>query len=149
MKVCTRRQPARGVSERFVNCRTAVVAICAATIVIISCSTQRISAGGTDPSAASATITADSKVWSFVPIQGNFIGVTIDSVDGFKINSGTYKVSVDPGRHEIKVTCRAMGSEHTQNLNVDAVAGAHYKLYALVGGSDYCVSRLERKPEKS
>jgi hypothetical protein len=118
-------------------------------LFVTGCSTQHINAGGTEPAAASATITADSKVWSFVPIQGNFIGVTIDSVDGFKINAGTYKVSVDPGRHEIKVTCRAMGSEHTERLDVDAVAGAHYKLYALVGGSDYCVSRLERKPDKS
>jgi hypothetical protein len=121
----------------------------AVALFVTGCSTQHINAGGTDPSAAPATITADSKVWSFVPIQGNFIGVTIDSVDGFKINAGTYKVSVDPGKHEIKVTCRAMGSEHTEKLDVDAVAGAHYKVYALVGGSDYCVSRLERKPEKS
>jgi hypothetical protein len=83
-----------------------------------------------------------------VPIQGNFIGVTIDSVDGFKINAGTYRVSVDPGRHGIKVTCRAMGSEHTETLDVDAVAGAHYKLYAVVWGIGLLCFKARTKARK-
>ena len=121
-----------------------------AATMLPACAAQNIdSSSGSMPS-ANATISADSKVWSFSLLPGSFIAVTIDSVDGQKVGSGTSKVSVDPGIHKISVTCHAVGAENTEELSVDAVAGAHYQLSALVGGnrSVPCTSIMERKSKR-
>ena len=121
-----------------------------AATMLPACATQNIdSSSGSMPS-ANATISADSKVWSFSLLPGSFIAVTIDGVDGQKVGSGTSKVSVDPGIHKISVTCHAVGAENTEELSVDAVAGAHYQLSALVGGnrSVPCTSIMERKSKR-
>lgn len=104
-----------------------------AVICLSACATQNIDADSGSFSGAQATISGDSKTGAFIPVPGNFIGVTMKSVDGRKVGSGTYKVSIDPGRHSIAVTCRALGAENSQELNVNAVAGAHYHLAAIVG----------------
>jgi hypothetical protein len=127
--------------------RTGFLLTVVAAIFLSACATQNINADSGSSPGTLATISADSKAWSFIPIPGNFIGVTIESVDGKKLGPGTSKVSVDPGSHTITVTCRAVGAENSQDLSVDAVAGAHYHLSALVGGNRPvpCTSILEQK----
>jgi hypothetical protein len=118
-----------------------------AAIVLPACATQNINSSSASPPSTQATISADSKVWAFSFLPGSFIAVTINSVDGQKVNSGTSKVSVDPGAHKISVTCHAVGAENTEEINVNALAGAHYQLSALVGGngSAPCSSIVEQK----
>lgn len=118
-----------------------------AAAILPACATQTINSSSASTPSAQATISADSKMWSFSLLRGSFIAVTINSVDGQKVDSGTSKVSVDPGTHKISVTCHAVGAENTEELSVDAVAGAHYQLSALVGGnrSVPCTSIMERK----
>jgi hypothetical protein len=121
---------------------TIVVVIC-----LSACATQNINADSGSKSGTQATISGDSKAGAIIPVLGNEIGVTIESVDGKKVGSGTYKVSVDPGSHELSVRCRVLGAENSQELSVDAVAGAHYHLAAIVGGNRPvpCTSILEEK----
>jgi hypothetical protein len=118
-----------------------------AAVILPACATQNINSSGASTPSAQATISADSKVWSFSFLPGGFIAVTINNVDGQKVGAGTSKVSVDPGTHQISVTCHAVGAENTQELNVDALAGAHYQLSALVGGNTSvpCTSIVEQK----
>ena len=118
-----------------------------AASILPACATQNIDSSSGSTPGASATISADSKVWSFSLLPGSFIAVTIDSVDGQKVGSGTSNVSVEPGMHKVSVTCHAVGAENTEELSVDAVPGAHYQLSALVGGnrSVPCTSIVERK----
>jgi hypothetical protein len=118
-----------------------------AAFVVAGCATQTINPSGTNTPATQATISADSKAGSFILVPGNFIGVTIQNVDGVKVGAGTSQVSVDPGKHIISVTCRAVGAESSQELSVDAVAGAHYHVVALVGGNQQvpCTSLVEQK----
>jgi hypothetical protein len=118
-----------------------------AAIILPACATQAINSSSASTPSAQAIISADSKVWSFSLLPGSFIAVTLNSVDGQKVGSGTSKVSVDPGAHKISVTCHAVGAENTQELIVDAVAGARYQLSALVGGnaSVPCTSIVEQK----
>jgi hypothetical protein len=118
-----------------------------AAIILPTCATQTINSSGASTPSAQATISADSKVWSFSLLPGSFIAATINSVDGQKVGAGTSKVSVDPGTHKISVTCHAVGAENTQELSVDAVAGARYRLSALVGGNTSvpCTSMVEQK----
>jgi hypothetical protein len=73
--------------------------------------------------------------------------VTIDSVDGQKVGSGTYKVSIEPGIHKISVTCHVTGAENTEEINVNALARAHYQASAIVGGNGLvpCTSVIVRK----
>ena len=125
------------------SARAALLPVVAA-VILPACATQNInsSSAGTQ-----ATISADSKVWAFSFLPGSFIAVTIDSVDGQKVGSGTSKVSVNPGAHKISVTCHAVGAENTEEFSVYAFAGAHYKLSALVGGNTSvpCTSIMQRK----
>jgi len=118
-----------------------------AAIILPACATQAINSGSPSTQRAPATISADSKVWAFSFLPGSFIAVTIDSVDGQKVGSGTSKVSVDPGAHKISVTCHAVGAENTEEITVNAFAGAHYQLSALVGGNTSvpCTSIVQRK----
>jgi hypothetical protein len=118
-----------------------------AAIVLPACATQNINSSGARAPSAQATISADSKVWAFSFLPGSFITVTINSVDGQKVGSGTYTVSVDPGAHTISVTCHAVGAENTEEISVNAFAGAHYQLSALVGGNTSvpCSSVVQRK----
>jgi hypothetical protein len=118
-----------------------------AAIVLTACATQNLNPSSAGTSSTQATISADSKVWAFSFLPGSFIAVTINSVDGQKVGSGTSKVSVDPGAHKISVTCHAVGAENTEEISVNAFAGAHYQLSALVGGNGSvpCTSIVERK----
>jgi uncharacterized lipoprotein YmbA len=118
-----------------------------AAVILAACASQNINSNSASTPSAQATISADSKVWSFSLLPGSFIAVTINDVDGQKVGSGTSKVSVDPGTHKISVTCHAVGAENTQELSVDARAGAHYQLSALVGGNTSvpCTSIVEQK----
>jgi hypothetical protein len=116
-------------------------------ILLPACATQNIDSSSASTPSTKATISADSKAWSSSFLPGSFIAVTINSADGQPVSSGTSKVSVDPGIHKISVTCHAMGAENTQELSVEAVAGAHYQLSALVGGNGpaRCTSIIELK----
>jgi hypothetical protein len=118
-----------------------------AAAILPACATQNINSGSASTPSTQAIISADSKVWAFSFLPGSFIAVTIDSVDGQKVGSGTSKVSVDPGAHKISVTCHAVGAENTEEISVYAFAGAHYQLSALVGGitSVPCTSIVQRK----
>jgi hypothetical protein len=118
-----------------------------AAAILPACATQSIISSGASTSNTQATISADSKVWAFSFLPGSFITVTIDTVDGQKVGSGTSKVSVDPGAHKISVTCHAVGAENTEEFAVYAFAGAHYQLSALVGGNTSvpCTSIVRRK----
>ena len=87
-------------------------------------------------------------MWAFSFLPGSFIAVTIDSVDGQKVGSGTSKVSVGPGAHKISVTCHAVGVENTEEICVYALAGAHYQVSALVGGGSSCTSIVEKKSKR-
>jgi hypothetical protein len=125
---------------RLIKCLLPVVV----AVVLPACATQNVNSS--TPS-TQATISADSKVWAFSFLPGSFITVTIDSVDGQKVGSGTFKVSVDPGAHKISVTCHSMGAENTEEISVYAFAGAHYQVSALVGGNTSvpCTSIVQRK----
>jgi len=118
-----------------------------AAVILPACATQNINSSSASTPSAQATISADSKAWSFSLLPGSFIAVTINNVDGEKVGAGTSKVSIDPGNHKISVTCHAVGAENTQELSVDTLAGAHYQLSALVGGNTSvpCTSILEQK----
>jgi hypothetical protein len=118
-----------------------------AAAILPACATQDINSSSASTPSTQATISADSKVWAFSFLPGSFITVTIDSVDGQKVSSGTSKVSVDPGAHKISVTCHAVGAENTEEFTVYAFAGAHYQLSALVGGNTSvpCTSIVQRK----
>jgi len=126
-----------------INCLLLVVA----GVILPACATQNINSSGASTPSAQATISADSKVWAFSFLPGSFIAVTINSVDGKKVGSGTSKVSVDPGAHKISVTCHAVGAENTEEFIVNAFAGARYQLSALVGGNTSvpCTSIVRRK----
>jgi hypothetical protein len=115
-----------------------------AAAILPACATQNINSGS---AGTQAIISADSKVWAFSFLPGSFIAVTINSVDGLKVGSGTSKVSVDPGAHKISVTCHAVGAENTEEITVNVFAGAHYQLSALVGGNTAvpCTSIVQRK----
>jgi hypothetical protein len=118
-----------------------------AAVLLPACATQNINSSSANTPSTQATISADSKVWAFSFLPGSFLSVTIDSVDGQKVSSGTSKVSVDPGAHKISVTCHAIGAENTEEISVYAFAGAHYQLSALVGGNTSvpCTSIVRRK----
>jgi hypothetical protein len=118
-----------------------------AAIILPACATQNINSSSESSPGTQATISADSKVWAFSFLPGSFITVTIDSVDGRKVGSGTSKVAVDPGAHKISVTCHAVGAENTEEISVYAFAGASYQLSAIVGGNTSvpCTSIVQRK----
>ena len=118
-----------------------------AGVILPACATQNMNSSGASAPSTQATISADSKVWAFSFLPGSFITVTINSVDGQMVGSGAYKVSVDPGAHTISVTCHAVGAENTEEISVNAFAGAHYQLSALVGRNTLvpCSSIVRRK----
>jgi hypothetical protein len=128
---------------RLIKCLLPVVV----AVVLPACATQNVNSSSESTPSTQATISADSKVWAFSFLPGSFITVTIDSVDGQKVGSGTFKVSVDPGAHKISVTCHSMGAENTEEISVYAFAGAHYQVSALVGGNTSvpCTSIVQRK----
>jgi hypothetical protein len=119
-------------------------------VILAACATENINSSSASTPGTQATIFADSKVWAFSFLPGSFIAVTIESVDGQKVGSGTFKVSVDPGVHKISVTCHSVGAENTEEIGVYAFAGARYQLSALVGGgtSVPCNSILQRKSKR-
>jgi hypothetical protein len=116
-------------------------------VILSACATENINSSSASTLSTQATISADSKMWAFSFLPGSFIAVTINSVDGLKVGSGTSKVSVDPGAHKISVTCHAVGAENTEEITVNVFAGAHYQLSALVGGNTSvpCTSIVQRK----
>jgi hypothetical protein len=118
-----------------------------AAVILSACATENINSSSASTPSTQAIISADSKVWAFSFLPGSFIAVTIDSVDGQKVGSGTSKVSVDPGAHKLSVTCHAVGAENTEEISVYAFAGAHYQASALVGGNTSvpCTSIVQRK----
>jgi hypothetical protein len=115
--------------------------------ILSACATENINSSGASTLSTQATISADSKMWAFSFLPGSFIAVTINSVDGLKVGSGTSKVSVDPGAHKISVTCYAVGAENTEEITVNVFAGVRYQLSALVGGdtSVPCTSIVRRR----
>jgi len=118
-----------------------------AGVILPACATQNMNSSSASAPSTQATISADSKVWAFSFLPGSFVTVTIDSVDGQKVGSGTSKVAVDPGAHKISVTCHTVGAENTEEFIVNAFAGAHYQFSALAGGntSVACASIVRRK----
>jgi hypothetical protein len=139
------RQESGELTLRLIKCPLPVVV----AVVLPACATQNINSSSAATPSTQATISADSKLWAFSFLPGSFITVTIDSVDGQKVGSGTFKVSVVPGAHKISVTCHSMGAENTEEIGVYAFAGAHYQLSALVGGTTSvpCTSIVQRKSQ--
>jgi hypothetical protein len=101
------------------------------------------------PPVKSATISADSKILSRIPLPGMGVGSTIDTVDGKPIGAGTRKVSIEPGTHTISLTCVAIGATNTEEVEFNVVAGADYQATALIGGRQPvpCTSVVRRKLE--
>jgi hypothetical protein len=102
-----------------------------------------------NPGGNQATISADSKASSFIPVFGKNIATSLDRVDGKAIGAGTHQVSVDPGIHTISLTCRAVGPTNTEEFELDVLAGSHYQATALVGGQRIvpCTSIVQRRFE--
>lgn len=96
-----------------------------------------------------ATISADSKVSSYILLFGIDVATTIDSVDGKAIGAGAHKISVDPGIHTISLTCHAVGPTNTEEFDLSVLAGAHYQAFPLVGGQSPvpCTSLIYRKSD--
>jgi hypothetical protein len=96
-----------------------------------------------------ATLSADSKASSFIPVLGMDIASIIDSVDGKAVGAGTHKVLLDPGMHTISLSCTVHGPGNTEELELNAVAGAEYHAHALMGGQRIvpCTSIIQQKLE--
>ncbi|MEP6886522.1 MAG: hypothetical protein ABJC66_17375, partial [Gammaproteobacteria bacterium] len=118
-------------------------------IVVPGCATQTIKPTSANQGGDQATISADSKIWSYSLLPGSQVGVTIDNVDGQKVGAGTYKVSLDPGRHTLSLTCQSIGLYNTEDLSVDVSAGTQYEVSALIGGQRRvaCTSYITRKSD--
>lgn len=121
----------------------------AVSVSLSAFASANVATGREDPAGNQATISADSKVSSFIPLLGMDIAATIDSVDGRSIGAGTHKVSVDPGIHTVSLTCRAVGATNTEEFELNALPGARYQVSALVGGQRIvpCTSMIQRKLE--
>jgi hypothetical protein len=121
----------------------------AAAIGLSAFVTLNVASGSEDPASNQATISANSKVSSFIPLFGMDVAATIDSVDGRPVGAGTHQVSLDPGIHTISLTCRAVGPTNTEEFELNALPGAHYQASALVGGQWIvpCTSIVQRKLE--
>jgi hypothetical protein len=111
--------------------------------------TLYVASANEDPAGNQATISADSKVSSFIPVFGMNVATALDSVDGKPIGAGTHEVSVDPGIHTISLTCTAVGPANTEEFELNALPGGHYQASALVGGQRIvpCTSIVQRKLE--
>jgi hypothetical protein len=111
--------------------------------------TQNVSASNEGPIGDQATISADSKVSSYIPLLGMDVAATIDSVDGKAIGAGTHKISVDPGIHTISLTCHAVGPTNTEEFDLSVLPGAHYQALAAVAGQRPvpCTTLIFRKPD--
>lgn len=130
-------------------CRIGLLSTFVAAISLSALATKNVSANGEGPLDNQATISADSKVLSHIPLFGMDIAATIDSIDGKAIGAGTHKVSVDPGVHTISLTCQAIGPTNTEEVELNVLAGANYQASALVGGRRPvpCTSLIYRKLE--
>jgi hypothetical protein len=120
----------------------------AAAIFLTACATESVNPSGT-PVGNQATISADSKASSFIPVLGMDIAATINSVDGKAIGAGTSKVSVDPGIHTISLTCQAVGASNTEEVDLNVLPQAQYQARPLVGGQGPvpCISLIYRKSD--
>jgi hypothetical protein len=120
-----------------------------AAISLSAIATENVSAGSEDPVGNQATISADSRASSYIPVFGMGIAATIDSVDGKAIGAGTHKVSVDAGMHTLSLTCVVIGRTNTEEVELDVVAGAHYETSVVTGGRRPvpCTSLIRRKVE--
>ena len=124
------------------------IAACSLTLgfcaIVQGCATEAVGGAASNAESQSATISASSRFWRSIP-DAMTAAASIDSVDGQKTKSSTSKVSVSPGHHTLSVTCRWGFVHNTQNLEVDARAGAHYDLgVVLGGGSSSCGVALEQ-----
>lgn len=128
--------------------RTSFLLAILAAMVVPGCATQTITPISENPDGRQATISADSKILTYSLLPGSEVGVTIDDVDGQKVGARTYKVSVEPGRHTLSLTCRAMGRYNTEDLSVE-VSGTQYEVSALIGGQRPvpCTSKMTRKSD--
>lgn len=95
-----------------------------------------------------ATISATSKL-DFLPS----LVVHIDKVDGVEVALKTARVTVSPGLHYLTVTCRSLDSNasHTQVLDVDAEAGARYRLWPVLVRVPYpsCEAQAVKESQRS
>jgi hypothetical protein len=132
----------------LVACRIGFLFKFVAAVSLSAFATLNVTAGSEDPASNQATISADSKVSSHIPLFGD-ISDTIDSVDGRAIGAGTHKVLVDSGIHTISLTCHALGATNTEEFEFNVLAGANYQASALVGGQRIvpCTSIIQRKLE--
>jgi hypothetical protein len=132
-----------------VECRISVPLTMGAALILAACATESINPSSGGPVGNQATLSADSKVSSFIPFLGMDIAATIDSVDGKAIGAGTHMVSVNPGIHTISLTCSAVGATNTEEVDLNVLAGAHYQATPVVGGSGpvRCTSLIYRKSD--
>lgn len=130
-------------------CRIGFQGSFVAAIILSAFATQNVTASSEGPVVNQATLSANSKVSSTIPLFGMDIAATIDKVDGNAIGAGTSKVSLDPGTHTITLICHAVGSTNTEELELNVLAGAHYQASALVGGQRVvpCTSIVQLKLE--
>jgi hypothetical protein len=121
----------------------------AAAVGLSALATLNAGAVSENPGGDQATISADSKASSFIPVFGMNVATSLDRVDGKAIGAGTHQVSVDPGTHTISLTCTAVGPTNTEEFELNVLAGAHYQASALVGGQRVvpCTSIVQRKLE--
>ena len=114
-----------------------LIPVCAC-VVLQGCATESLGAAPAGPVRDAATISASSRFWTKIPDAMTAVA-SINSVDGQKTKANTSKVLVSPGHHTLSVTCRWGFVNNTQNLEVDAKAGAHYELDTVFsGGSGSC-----------
>jgi hypothetical protein len=111
----------------LVACRIGFLSTFVAAMGLSAVATQNVGASSEGPIGDQATISANSKVSSYIPLFGMDIAATIDSVDGKAIGAGTHKISVDPGIHTISLTCHAVGPTNTEEFDLSVLAGAHYQ----------------------
>lgn len=133
----------------LVECRIGFPLTILVATAVPGCATQTMNPTSANQGGNQATISADSKNWSYSLLPGSQVGVTIDNVDGQKVGAGTYQASVDPGRHTLSLTCQAMGLYNTEDLSIDVSAGTQYAMSAIIGGQRPvpCTSNIRRKSD--
>ncbi len=103
-------------------------------LISTACATAHL---GRDASGvAQATLTGDPQISAGLPIT-----VALRKVDDAEIRTFYSHVSVSPGMHRVIVDCRVASSKSSTRfaLDVDALAGTHYRLIAqLAPGNQYC-----------
>lgn len=127
---------------------TGAHAAAAAAALLCACATQGINGSAVEDPATLATISATSKL-DFLPS----LVVHIDEVDGVGVALKAARVKVSPGLHHLTVTCRSLESStsHTQVLDVDAEAGARYRLWPVLVRVPYpsCEAQAVKESQRS